>query len=520
MSQDKWVPSVYLLGSPAQRLALLQGLLDTDGSVNGKGIAEFYSTSAKLAQAVCQIVWSLGGAARLREKAVNVYMHKGRRKEGLLSYTVTLRLPGVRVFRLKRKADRLGILKRRIQPLMVKFTDAGDAECTCISVEHPSQLFQIRDHLVTHNTALQRAARGVFQNTGGTAFIRHGETQCSVEVDFGEDGKVRWEKGTGKRDRPTYVINDGKPIYPGSSVPDEVAAFGVAPIEAGGQDVWPTIAPQFSGQIFLLDRPGSALAEAVADVERVGQLNRALRKSESDKRQAAVALKVRLADLVEHQAEADKFDGLDDAVESVYALEATQKKVLTIARAITGLADLRGRLMTAQGDVDRLAPVADIHVPKESVARDMAADLAELGQLKDLRDRLGVARDGVVKFTPAASIVIPSEDTAKNLLAEMEALQDLKVRYDAAKAEEAKYGGVGRVLVDVDDAPTRRVLSALDVLSSLQRGLKAARENEVQVREELEQAEQLLEVASVAADAVLAELGQCPVCGTIMQGQS
>ena len=366
-------------------------------------------------------------------------------------------------------------------------------------------------------TSVMRATRGVFQNTGGSAFIRHGEKQCSVEIDFGEDGKVEWSKGTGKRDRPTYVINGGKPIHPGSSVPDEVAAFGVCPIEAGGQDVWPTIAPQFTGQIFLLDRPGSALAEAVADVERVGQLNRGLRASERDKRQASAALKVRKADLSEHQAEADRFEGLDEAVDAIHALDAKRKKLVLIARAITGLADLRDRLQTARGDVEKLAPVADIAVPTSETARGITADLVELGELEDMCDRLQSAQAGVAKWTPVSNITLSDGSEAKALLAEMTVLQRLKADYDVAKAEEDKYAGIGQVLVAVDEAPAQRVLAALNVLQGLEGRFSSARSSVLEIREDLEQAEVLLVEATTAADAVLAEIGQCPTCGTVVR---
>ena len=325
-------------------------------------------------------------------------------------------------------------------------------------------------------TALQRAVRGVFQNTGGTAFIRHGEKRCSVEVDFGEDGKVRWEKGTGKRDRPTYVINDGDPIHPGSAVPDEVAAFGVVPIQAGGQDVWPTVAPQFTGQVFLLDRPGSAVAEAVADVERVGQLNRALRASESDRRQAAAALKVRASDLVEHEAEAQAFDGLDDALVAVEALATKRTKVETVRRAVERLVHLNDKLVDARAEVEKLEPVADIEVPDASSVLELQD---ELDDLRGLRDRLV-----------------------------------------AARSEVDKYAGIDDVLVEVDESRPERVLAALQVLEGLRDRLRQA-ENAVVARQtDLDQGQAQLVEATTAASAALAEIGQCPTCGTEMRQEA
>lgn len=322
-------------------------------------------------------------------------------------------------------------------------------------------------------SALLRATRAVFQNMPGTAFIRHGETKCSVEVDFGADGKVRWEKGTGKRDRPTYVINDGVPIHPGTAVPDEVASFGVMPIQAGGQEEWPTIAPQFTGQVFLLDRPGSAIAEAVADVERVGQLNRALRASEGDKRQAAAALKVRSADLVQHEAALKTFDGLDEAIEGLDALESSRKKLLTMSQAIDRLTDHRDRLREAQQGVARLAPVRDLVTPSAEELQRFHADLAEL--------------------------------------------QLVRGRLTSAQAEARKYAGVGDVFVDVDPLPARRLLDAMVVLVSLRDRLQKAVTAVSGCEAELEQAQSDLVAASAAAEGLLVDLGECPTCGALCE---
>jgi len=381
-------------------------------------------------------------------------------------------------------------------------------------VEHPSNLFQIEGHIVTHNTALQRAVRGAFQNSGGTAFIREGETQCSVEVDFGKDGKVRWEKGTGKRDRPTYVINNGEPIYPGAAVPEEVAAFGVIPIQAGGQEVWPTVAPQFTGQIFLLDKPGSALAEAVADVERVGQLNRALRASESDKRQAAAALKVRQTDLAKQEARLKSFEGLDEALEAVAALDEARNQVITVGRAVLRLTDLRDRLKVARTEVTRLAPVGAIEVPDLDEAKKL---LADLGVLQGLQARMATASSVANRLAPVGTIEIPNPEEVTNLRADLGVLQSLQARMAAARAVVTKFEGLGEIQMGLDEGPSKKILAALDLLNGLQSRLLKARQAVEDRQGELEQAELELLQATVDTESLLTELGQCPTCGTHMQ---
>ncbi|MFD2421660.1 phage terminase large subunit [Amycolatopsis pigmentata] len=64
---NKHVPDAYMRGSTAQRLALLQGLVDTDGYVSPKGQVEFTSTRRRLAFDVQRLVYSLGAKATLSE---------------------------------------------------------------------------------------------------------------------------------------------------------------------------------------------------------------------------------------------------------------------------------------------------------------------------------------------------------------------------------------------------------------------------------------------------------------------
>ena len=60
LTEDKQIPPNYLIGSIDQRLSLLQGLLDTDGSVDVKGRINFTTINNFLAKQVQQLCWSLG----------------------------------------------------------------------------------------------------------------------------------------------------------------------------------------------------------------------------------------------------------------------------------------------------------------------------------------------------------------------------------------------------------------------------------------------------------------------------
>ena len=91
-------------------------------------------------------------------------------------------------------------------------------------------------------SALMRAVSGLFRNAAleeEGSVVRHGEDKFRVEMDFGAEGKVAWEKGP--KIKPTYEV-DGTTLHPGRDVPDEIKKFGVLPIQAGGRELWPNAA--------------------------------------------------------------------------------------------------------------------------------------------------------------------------------------------------------------------------------------------------------------------------------------
>lgn len=155
-SHDKFIPEQYKFGSIHQRLELLQGLMDTDGTVTKNNASTFTSTSQRLAQDVEYIVRSLGGHARTKKRPRSYTKSgSGERFNARDAYTVVVILE-VCPFRLTRKAARWRghtYLLRRI----VKVEDAGKQEVACISVESDDRLYVTNDFILTHNTYLGAA---------------------------------------------------------------------------------------------------------------------------------------------------------------------------------------------------------------------------------------------------------------------------------------------------------------------------------------------------------------------------
>ena len=156
-SNNKFIPEPYKLGSVEQRYAMLQGLMDTDGTITKDGKAYYCSVSEQLAKDVRWLIFSLGGKATITTKKPFYTDGEGKRVEGQLAYNIYIRMPDNSVlFRLKRKKDLAklsnggrGELKRRIESI----EQYGEAETVCIAIDHHSSLYVAGDDLiVTHNT--------------------------------------------------------------------------------------------------------------------------------------------------------------------------------------------------------------------------------------------------------------------------------------------------------------------------------------------------------------------------------
>jgi len=179
-SATKFVPDAYKLGTIEDRWAVLQGLMDTDGTVDSH--PSFTSTSRRLALDVKWLVSSLGGRATLTSRIPICTNGARGAVPGEEAYTLYIRLPDEKeAFRLERKralAAPPKSLKRRI----VSITRAHKAEAVCIAVDHPEALYVVGpDCVVTHNTDL--ALGLALTQHRRTLFIRREAVQLQPAFD-------------------------------------------------------------------------------------------------------------------------------------------------------------------------------------------------------------------------------------------------------------------------------------------------------------------------------------------------
>ena len=150
--QNKHIPEMYLCGSVEQRMALLQGLIDTDGDVTKEGKVTFNQTRLPLMEQVLSLVHSLGVKARITERQT---AYKG--KPSQKSYRIMFKL--VDAARLPRKAVRCKAISGNwSRSIDIRRTDRRGL-VRCLEVANEDGLFMAgRGWVVTHNTKSEFAS--------------------------------------------------------------------------------------------------------------------------------------------------------------------------------------------------------------------------------------------------------------------------------------------------------------------------------------------------------------------------
>lgn len=148
---NKHIPDIYLQSSIEQRLALLQGLMDTDGYCSKAGECEFTQKSRIIAEQVKELVCSLGLRCTIREKQATC----NGKDAGIVYRVIFYTSKQMPCFRLQRKYDRLKdkLCPRMFAKSIVDIRPIPVEDSKCIMIDNPSHLYLVgREYTATHNT--------------------------------------------------------------------------------------------------------------------------------------------------------------------------------------------------------------------------------------------------------------------------------------------------------------------------------------------------------------------------------
>jgi deoxycytidine triphosphate deaminase len=159
---DKRIPRDYLQASIAQRKALLEGLMDTDGYVDVLGRCGLTTINARLADQYRELIASLGYRPVVAVKTATLYGEVCG-----LCYEVTF-TPHERVFRLPRKRARQTLTQRfNFGRSIREINPTRSVPVRCIEVGSPEGTYLVtRAFIPTHNSSLGRLGLIVHATAG------------------------------------------------------------------------------------------------------------------------------------------------------------------------------------------------------------------------------------------------------------------------------------------------------------------------------------------------------------------
>lgn len=181
--QNKHIPDIYMRSSVDQRLRLLQGLMDSDGTWNtARESAVFYNQNKGLILQVEELLLSLGQRPRSYEVRCT-----GFGKE-VMSGRIEFTPLDINPFRLARKAEQVaastkstGVSRWRC---ITAVEEGPDVESACISVDSPTRTYLCNERMIpTHNSKQS---------------LNYGTDEIAIQLALYSRAKVMWNGSTGQ----------------------------------------------------------------------------------------------------------------------------------------------------------------------------------------------------------------------------------------------------------------------------------------------------------------------------------
>jgi hypothetical protein len=236
---NKYIPDIYIHSSFKQRLALLQGLLDSNGHCEKNGIIEFTHLKKDLSYQVYELILSLGIKANISKNKTTL---NGKIFKDSYRIRFITKLP---VFRLAsnlknlRNDNKYTISNYRF---ISKIEKIESVPMRCITVDSPSHLFLItRSFIPTHNTgdvffadeAQKMRKTAIANSTKILSQAQYGKKTKGVQVYFGtplQSGSAYWDMWNSSSQQYYYLgckkCNQHFPLFTGNDDWEEIWLYG------------------------------------------------------------------------------------------------------------------------------------------------------------------------------------------------------------------------------------------------------------------------------------------------------
>jgi len=154
---NKFVPEEYKYGSIEQRLELVRGMMDSDGSVSALGACEFTNGSLQLVTDLAEVLRSLGIRCTIGKPDNRVgrihEIHGHLVRTNLIMHRLHISPDDTIIFNLPRKIARQGCKSvfNKLAISSIRKLDK-DIDQSCITVDASDHLYLTEDYIVTHNS--------------------------------------------------------------------------------------------------------------------------------------------------------------------------------------------------------------------------------------------------------------------------------------------------------------------------------------------------------------------------------
>lgn len=310
-------------------------------------------------------------------------------------------------------------------------------------------------------SSIVRALKCALTGASGQDFIRHDpetcsrlsknskKCKCTTSVEFKmEDGRrLLWEKG----ESTTYTAWDAdgtKSVYSnvGQSADIPFLNEGFTKIDLGRDEKrLLQVSDQFK-PIYLLDTPGTIVADVLSDVAKLDDINKAMRLVSKERKAATSTRKVRDSDI----------KVLESKLEAYSNLDSTLTKVGQVREVYKGLHSKEQKVQEVQGFIENFVRVGSAIKALRVAVEPEIPEVDPLGE----KSR---------SYEKAASLYAHLEDSAK-ALKRLRGVSDLEVP-DATMVQDLsqKVAQAGAFYRDLEeDQTTVEALKGLETLDDPQ----------------------------------------------------
>ncbi len=361
-------------------------------------------------------------------------------------------------------------------------------------------------------SAIVRAVKAALTGAPIDPYVRHGKLclrlvkgtktcKCACKVHIRTEGlDLLWEKGDAVN---RYTFNGKEYTAVNRGMPDFLKEqFDY--VKLGRDDsVLLQVSDQFR-PLFLVDQPGSVVADVLSDVARLDHINVAIGMADKDRRAASATRKVREKDVGDLKLKLLTYEGLDAFAGQVQGVEAYHEKLQKLAEHLDKVQRFADQVLGSARQVKALEGVKNIVAPDVEPLRERSTAYTAIVALHEAL----VEREASAEFMrPVQNIEAPDIDAIQKLhaayrqlegwVAKLRLLKEVRDRWQQAeKAPIPETGALTTTLQEHEKVVGLRTKyeSALASIKTLETDIAAAEAEEKQIKAELD------------------ALGVCPTC--------